>query len=244
LVILPLMWWALARPWRQVLGRFAVFCAVFAAVLLPWIIRNYLVFHAFIPGSTVSGTSFYQGNYTLHQADYLRYRTVEYSRPALRQVLEARFGPVPGDLDLNSYAKAKGLNEYEVDRIAFQEAVKAIRAYPTRYVVGSLLRLARLWLGNRFVGLFMGGGSSWGYLVAVANGALLALAVVGLVCFQGAWLQSAVPLIVLIAYTTAVYTATLVLARYSVPIMPYVMLFAAHAFVHLIPKWATHGPLK
>jgi 4-amino-4-deoxy-L-arabinose transferase-like glycosyltransferase len=235
LVVLPLMWWRLARPWRQVLARFAVFCGIFAAVLLPWIVRNYLIFQAFIPGSSHSGNPLYQGNFTLNQPKYLRYRTIKYSYPALHQVLEARFGPAPEYPDLYSYAQAKGLNEYEVDRIAFQEAVKIIRAFPGRYIVASLVRCARFWFGNRFVGLVMDSGSSWGYLVVAANGILLGLAAVGTVCFRGAWRRSAVPLFALLAYTTILYSLTLALARYSVPIMPYVMVLAAHTIVCILP---------
>ena len=176
----------------------------------------------------------YQGNFTLDRPDFLRYRTVQYSGPALLQVLEARFGPAPERLDLRHYARIKGINEYEVDRIAFQEAIKFIHAFPGRYIVASLVRCMRFWLGSRFVGLFMGQRSPWGYMVAAANGALLGLAVVGVVCFRGAWLRSATPLIVLIVYTTAIYSLTLALARYSTPVMPYIMVLAAHTIVHLL----------
>jgi len=237
LAVLPLLWWTLDRPWHHVLVHFAVFCSVFAIILLPWVVRNYLIFDAFIPGSSHSGDSFYQGNSVLDQPDYLRYRTTEQAEPALREALEARFGPAPDHLTLSSYARAKGLNEYQVDRIAFQEAIKAIRAYPARYVVASLVRLGRFWLGSRFVNLVQGRGSPWSYPVPVANGALLALALVAAVCFRGTWLRSAAPIIVLIAYTTAAYTATLAIARFSVPIMPYVMVFAAFTIVQLLQRW-------
>jgi len=239
LMVLPIMWWALARSWRQTMASFAVFCAVFAAVLLPWVVRNYVVFQAFIPGSSHSGDAFYQSNFALAQPDYLRYRTTEQSERALRQVLEARFGPAPDNQSLASYARSKGLNEYNVDRIAFQEAVKSIRAFPNRYVNASLVRLARFWFGSRFVSLVQRGkGSPWSFPVPMANGSLLALAAVGILCYRGAWLRLAVPLIVLIAYTTAVYTATLAIARFSVPVMPYVMLFAAFTIVQVLQRRA------
>ena len=240
LVVLPLLWWTLGRSWRQVLPHFAVFCSVFAIVLLPWVVRNYLVFQAFIPGSSHSGDSFYQGNFALAQPDYVRYRSTEEAMLVFRQALEARFGPTPDHLDLSSYARAKGLNEYEFDRIAFAEAIEIIRAFPDRYVLASLVRLARFWLGVRFVDLLQEGRASpWAYQVPAANGVLLILAAVAVVCFRGAWLRSAVPLIVLVAYTTALYAATLAIARFSVPIMPYVMIFAAYTIVQLFPeRWA------
>ena len=241
LMVLLLLGWTVGRPWRQVMPHFAVFCAVFAIVLLPWIVRNYLVFQAFIPGSSHSGDAFYQGNVALAQPDYLRYRSTGEAMIVLRQTLEARFGPVPADLTLRSYVKAKGVNEYQFDRIAFGEAMKLIRAFPDRYVLTSLVRLVRFWMGVRFLSLVQGKDSPWAYQVPVVNGVLLILAALAVACFRGAWLRSAVPLIVLVAYTTAVYTATLAIARFSVPIMPYVMLLAAHSIIHILPKLGKAG---
>jgi 4-amino-4-deoxy-L-arabinose transferase-like glycosyltransferase len=237
LAVFPLLWWTLDRSWRQVFMRFAVFCFAFAIILLPWVVRNYLVFHAFIPGSSYSGMAFYQSNFTLGQPDYLRYRTTKKAEVALRETLEARFGPAPANLTLTSYAKAKGLNEYQVDHIAFREAIKAIRTYPVRYVMASLVRLARFWFGSRFVNLVQGRGSLWSYPVPVANGVLLGLATVGLVCFRGTSLRLVLPLIILVAYNSVVYAGTQAIARYSVPVMPYVMVFAAFTIVQLFSRW-------
>jgi 4-amino-4-deoxy-L-arabinose transferase-like glycosyltransferase len=245
LVVLPLLCWSVVeKSWRQVFARFAVFCAAFACILLPWILRNYLVFHEFIPGSTHSGDAVYQGNFGLDRPDYLRYRTAEESKLALRHILETRFGRGPSSLDLFAYARAKGISEPELDRIAFQEALKVIVAFPARYAVASLVRLVRLWLGTRFVSLFSARGSGWGYIVGGLNGVLLALAVMGGICYGEAWFQSALPLIALIAYTTVIYTATIAVARFSVPIMPYVMIFAAQAICQVVSRIGTAPQLE
>jgi hypothetical protein len=221
--------------------RFAVLCLFFAIVLLPWVVRNYLVFQALIPGSSHSGDVLYQGNVGLAQADFLRYRSFEEARLVLRQTLEARFGPAPEKLSLKSYARAKGLNQYEFDRIAFDEAMKIIRAFPDRYVLASLARIVHFWFGVRFVNLFHGRNSLWAYQVPIVNGTLLILAVMAVVCFRGGWLRTAVPLIVLVAYTTAVYAATLAVARFSVPIIPYVIILAAQSIIHLLPSLGKAG---
>jgi 4-amino-4-deoxy-L-arabinose transferase-like glycosyltransferase len=238
LVVLVLSWWTLGRSWHKVMPQFAVFCSVFAIVLLPWIVRNYIVFHAFIPGSSHSGDALYQGNIGLAHADYVRYRSTGEAMLVLRQHLESRFGPAPGYRSIKSYARAKGLNEYEFDRIAFQEAIKTIRAFPERYIVVSLVRFVRFWFGVRFVSLLQGTASPWAYQVPVANSVLLILAAIALLCFRGPWLRSAAPIISLVAYTTAVYTATLATARYNVPIMPYVMVLTAYGIVRLLQRSA------
>jgi hypothetical protein len=97
------------------------------------------------------------------------------------------------------------------------------------------VRLFRLWLHHRFVNFLIFGGplpNSW--LVAAINGALLVLAVGSFVWFRGAWIQHAIIPLALLVYCSILYAATLSLGRYSVPLMPYVMVFAAYTIVQLV----------
>jgi 4-amino-4-deoxy-L-arabinose transferase-like glycosyltransferase len=256
LVIFPLLWWASKPRWRLFLPKFAVFSLTFAAVLLPWIVRNYVVFNAFIPGSTHSGAPFYEGNFALDQPDYLRHRGTEETAIPLWKALEARFGPLPNNLALSNvtiqkirdkevdpvaiYAKAKGLNEFQLNQFAFQEGMKVVRTYPARYVLVSIVRFLRVWFHHRFVAyLILGGRLPRAWLVAAINGALLGFAAIAFMWRQGAWVRPAVvSLIVLVVYNSAIYAATNAVGRYSVPIIPYVMVFAAFTVVQLLPKWA------
>ena len=251
LVVLPLLWWALKQRWLLIIPRFAIFFLAFVAVLSPWVIRNYIVFNAFIPGSTHSGAPFYEGNFALDQPDYLRHRGTEEANIPLRKVLEARFGPAPNNLEQPeytkanfsstdpsaSYAKAKGFTELEMDQFAFQEGVKVVRTYPGRYVLVSIVRVFRVWFHHNFVTYLITGigklPRSW--LVASINAALLGLALAAFMWLRGSWLRpAAVSLVVLVAYNTAIYAATNAVGRYSVPLMPYVMVFAAFAIVQLL----------
>jgi hypothetical protein len=255
LVIFPLLCWALKPRWRLFIPKFAVFSLAFSAVLLPWVVRNYVVFNAFIPGSTHSGTPFYEGNFALAQPDYFRHRGSEEIVIPLWKSLEARFGPLPNILDTSNitvtkiknneidplaiYARAKGINEFQLDQFAFQEAMKVVRALPGRYVVVSILRFFRMWFHHRFVAyLVVGGSLPRAWLVATFNAALLGLAAAAFVWREQVRLRPAVvSLIVLVAYNTAVYAATNAVGRYSVPVIPYVMVFAAFTIVQLLHIW-------
>lgn len=221
LVLLPLIFWALDRRWSVALSSFAILFASFGLVLLPWAVRNSLIFHAFIPATSHSGRVLYQGNFALGDPDYLRYRNWKESEEALAKVLESRFGPAPGDTE--------GLNEHEIDKIAQQEGIRAIRAHPGRYVVLSLRRFFQLWFSQGF-GIPPPLES---YLTAITNGILLGLATAAFVFFRGTWLWPAIPLIVLVAFNTAVYIAVLAVPRFNIPIMPYVLVFAAQTIVRL-----------
>jgi 4-amino-4-deoxy-L-arabinose transferase-like glycosyltransferase len=241
LVMVILLAWALDRQWSRIIPKVSVFLVAFAAVLSPWVIRNYLVFNTFIPGSSWSGPPFYEGNFALDQPDYLRQRSSGESGVALRKALEARFGSVNVP-DNGSYYNAIGVNEVEFDRIAFQEGLKLVHAHPGRYISLSIVRFFRLWFHHRFVNfVIMGGKLPKAWLVGVMNGALLGLAAAAFIWFRGQWLRQATLLIVLIAYNSAVYAATNAVGRYSVPIMPYVMLFAAFTIVQLIQRWGTQS---
>ncbi len=268
LVVLFLIWLALKQGWPVAMSRFAIFFLAFAAMLCPWVLRNYQVFKAFIPGSSYSGCPFFESNFALEQQDYLRFRGTEQRAIPLRQALEANLGPAPNSLDsrdyhtytsqeleremrtrgrdpferridpVGNYARAKGLNELDVDRFAFREGLSAVRTHAGRYVVLSIVRLFRIWFDHRFVNyLIFGGELPRAWLVAAANAALLALAVYAFVWFRVPWLQPAViSLIALVAYNTAIYAATQAVGRYSAPVAPYVMVFAAFTLVQLLPQ--------
>jgi hypothetical protein len=72
LVMAPLYAALPARSWRKT-GRMALYLALVAAVLLPWIVRNYRLTGAVIPTSTHGGEQLWYG--TLQVGPYLEDRT-------------------------------------------------------------------------------------------------------------------------------------------------------------------------
>jgi 4-amino-4-deoxy-L-arabinose transferase-like glycosyltransferase len=234
IVVLPMMFWFLSRQWRLVLPRFAVLSITFAAVLLPWTVRNYLVFNAFIPASSNSGGLLYYSHGILGEPDYLRYRSSQEINQALVKLLESHFGPAPnGSGKRVDYVISKGLSEDEVNRVAQQEAIKAIRAYPGRAALQVLWNFIGLWSGFDY-GRIPSLKSS---LTGVTNITLLGLAAAALIFFRGdGWLRLAVPLIVLVGFNTAIHMVAVGGPRYNMPVMPYCMILAAQTIVHLLPN--------
>jgi 4-amino-4-deoxy-L-arabinose transferase-like glycosyltransferase len=107
LLLLPLLplWSAVVylRDWRALVRSLAVPAAA-AAVIAPWTTRNYLVFHKFIPVSTLSGTNLLVGNNEL----VLKYPD--------------RLGYILDDQIPGFQERAQGLNEAERDELALQMA--------------------------------------------------------------------------------------------------------------------------
>jgi hypothetical protein len=100
------------------------------------------------------------------------------------------------------------------------------------------VRFFRFWFDHRFVNfVIMGGKLPKAWLIAVVNGTLLGFAAAAFIWFRGHWVRPAMLLVILVAYNSALYAATHVVGRYSVPIIPYVMLFAAFTIVQLLHIW-------
>jgi hypothetical protein len=110
--------WSLWKP-RETSRRWwaMVYIAGFLLAVSPWWIRNYRIFHHFVPFSTEGGYTMWVGNNPLSTGG----------------------GDCP-----DSHAP-KGLSELERDRWHYREAVQYIRTHPKRTIYMAGVKLARLW---------------------------------------------------------------------------------------------------
>lgn len=63
-VLLPLVLWRAALPWRALLGRVAAIVAAAAVVLAPWTIHNAVVMDAFVPVATNASQTLWSGHHS------------------------------------------------------------------------------------------------------------------------------------------------------------------------------------
>lgn len=181
-----------------------IFFFVFLAVLSPWTVRNYVVFHRLIPVGVNAGGSFFRGNYD------------EGTLGSMGSNLDPRMPP-----EITS--KYKGLDEVGIDRLLMREGIKYVRAHPLTFVKLCALKLARFWLN---VG-YASPPSRASIAFAVTNGAILALALFGVFGSGLVDNRAAAPVHILIVYYTGLHVLLFATARYDMPIMPYVLAFAA-----------------
>ena len=62
LALLMLPWFMLRHGFTKSLGRLIIVALVNVLVLSPWMVRNFILFDAFVPMTTTSGANFWQGN--------------------------------------------------------------------------------------------------------------------------------------------------------------------------------------
>jgi 4-amino-4-deoxy-L-arabinose transferase-like glycosyltransferase len=219
--------WLLRTRGRETIKWAAIFSLSFIVVITPWTIRNYMISGKFIPVSSHLGLPMYQSNYALGDPDFLRPHPHYEGNSAFKELLQERFGPAYQEL-----------TQPERDRIAKEEAIKIIRQHSGRYLILSTVRFFGIWY------ILYDGAPMETFLVLLINGSLLALATIAFIFFRGQWLPQAILLIILLLYYIGGYSVTITSVRFSVPIAPYVMLFAAVSIVSLWDRTKHFWPDK
>jgi hypothetical protein len=178
---------------------------VFLAILSPWMIRNYLVFHHFVPLRANFGAELYLGN-----------------GPGATGLLMEYQHPHQDLLQLQQYA---ALGEYRYAKIRGQAALATIRANPGLFARNSLKRLYFFWFG------VPNGAPLWTSLPRAVNfGTLTVASLLGLALIlrrrmAGAWLFALAFLTVPLMY----YFVT-VHARFRHPLEPLMAVLGVFLF--------------
>jgi len=89
----------------------------FTLTISPWVIRNYVVFNAFVPGTTMGGRVFWEGNNPYSDGGPCRY--------------------FPEDIE--------GMEESQRDRMFFRRTIEVIRENPARFARLLRNKFRRFW---------------------------------------------------------------------------------------------------
>jgi hypothetical protein len=188
------------------------FVACFALVYAPWVIRNYVVFHAVVPVRVGGGDIIWSGNYLPWDGDW---RGVVSPLPELRD----------------------GLDPIEGDRVMLRETVRNIAANPSAYPLLYARKIPKFWLGvpggDRLLRdhptLLRALRAAWtAVLVAMMFGIAMSYH-----CWRRGWL-----LLTLMGYFTVIHMPMVALPRYRVPIHPIVYMFVAAGVMKMWDAWS------
>lgn len=217
---------ALAGPGAWLLGRrlgldlrrhAAVFLAVFALGYGLWPLRNFLVFGRFIPGITAGGAHLYV---------------------SLIVPNEAAGTPREHDFIVADPVMRAGaaLPEDERDRFFYRASARWILAHPlgfARIMAASFLKLWRLYPYPRDYGM------RYRVIKAVSllsDGWLIPLGLLGLLLAGRRFPETELFNLVLFAITST-YMIFWAIIRYRLPMMPYVLIYAAYALERGAARW-------
>lgn len=210
-------WLMLRRRRKDAPRRVALHLAVFLGLYALWPIRNYVVFQRFIPGVTFGGAHLYVSLIVPNEAA---------GTPEEARYIEA--DPV--------MRGAEDLPEDVKDRYFYRAAVRKVARHPMRFVgvmLGSLVKLWRLYPYQRDYGV------NYRVVKAVAlfsDGWLIPLGLVGLILAGRRFPETDLFNLILFSSTLA-YMVFWAIIRYRLPLMPYVLLYAAYALERAAQRW-------
>jgi hypothetical protein len=211
-----LLGWMIHRRWRKrSLGMAGPLVAAGVAVLccLPWTIRNYAVFHSFIPLRSVLGLQLWMGNSEYAQDIWLgTYHPIFNAAERARYI---RMGEIPYMQEKQQMAVRYMFFNPQREAHLIWHRFLALWAGGTPYPVADFLRVPGIWF--RYV-------LSFNLLAAIG-------ALCGIIALFRRGNEYAFPIALFPVVFPWAYYLTIVEPRYSLPIEPAVMLLAALALV-------------
>jgi hypothetical protein len=228
LVVIPGLWAGLlVEGWTKKRDRWArlvkniqpgiFISAIVFITILPWFVRNIIVFKSPVVGTSLTGYVLYRQNYMLGTDDYLRVIGSEEASRVVQSLIARR-----PDL-------SRTLNEVQMDGVYRSEAMKIITAYPARYVLLSAYRFLPLWFNWKVNEAYGEQTPPLAYAIMLEQLFLLASALFGMwKMWQRSW-----PLWMSVVFVSAAYMAVNGQIRYLVPVMPLVISLGMAGLQHL-----------
>lgn len=220
LFLVPLFIWHFGRH-RVARGLVysIAFVGAFAIVLSPWIVRNFAVHGAFIPSSTSSGPLLHGSS-----KDFWLIEDREKNLSPYFDYLEREKGiarptnPHPTWVEKDNYYR----------RAAIEMHKERWRSDPMAFIPYFAEKFARLWYGTE-------SGRNQP-IIALINLPIYLLFLAGLWFSIRNGIRSSYLLITVLVYFVAIHMAVFGYFRYMLPVMPYIILFAAYGALELFSR--------
>ena len=197
---------------RQWIGRAALSIAIIVLCCVPWTVRNYEVFHSFVPLRSVLGLQLWLGN-----------------NDDTQDIFRAELHPI---YDAGERAKYIEMGEIAYMHEKQQSAVEYMLSHATREAHLIARRVISLWSGGTPTPVkdFLNAPSLWFRFVLIFNVLVAVGSLLGIVILFRSRSLYAFPAAVFPIVFPCAYYLSLVLPRYRLPIDPLVMLLTAVAF--------------
>lgn len=216
-----------------------LFLLVFAGVLSPWVIRNYLVHGEFVLLTTDGGKAFWKA----HNPNTLG---ILYAKEWVDEVPSAPDAPSPGPMD----GQRMTLTEPRLERWYYRKGLEYVMSHPYDALKITLLNLTNFWswklnprtwsrtYGNEsvFVGLK-------NLLYTLSYGFILVFAIVGVTLDTDTRRSATLFFFVFVSWTIG-YTIYVGSTRYRVPLDPLLAVFAASGVLAARGKIRAFGDLR
>jgi len=204
---------------RMPIHSYLIAAGLAILMLAPWTIRNYIVFHKFIPLVLAGGSELWGANFEIADrvvwnsvSDIQKYEKQRTASHALQNQL------------INEYRQKYNLaNPEDLNRFLSQQGRSIILAHPFRYALLSFNRLMIFWFSPPIGSATLKAISPAVFvIVLLLKYSLTILALFGLYKFARHDFQGALVWLMILLYLTFLHTATHSIQRYFLPVIPLV----------------------
>jgi len=198
---------------KDALINFTFLCLAILSIIIPWTIRNYVVFHEVVLISTNGGLNLFTGNNPGATGHWER-----------------------AEENLAFYApqsELEGVSEVQSDKIMRKAALTFIRQNPTRFLVLAMQKFRFFWTDNEeLVTTPLEAASTFaGWIL------LLLASVMGIALSMGEWHKSLLLYLLIIGYMS-VHLVFFALARFRLPLVPLLSIYAGYGIVSAPSIWS------
>ena len=200
-------------PPREALRRIAIVIGAMLVMVIPWVIRNYVVFHGF-PPLAVGGTG-----------TNLQYLATEIV--AGEKVLSEQINRGERVTSISGFVDGEALINSEKRRA--EAAVSVLFAHKYGYFKAVLRHIPLLWISRRAVWY----GGIVAHLAFIISLLVLIPGIAGMILLRSYW-RLLLPFYLTIFVITLSYAFYTVGARYTLPARPVMLMFAGVALLRLL----------
>lgn len=215
---LAVLWllWRSQNGLKKSIGQLIMIGLTVIVLLLPWTLRNYRIFHQFVPIKSTFGVNLWQGNYSYG----IDQRTAGLN-------FENKLKDFYSEEEL-SYLSA--MNEVERDKMLRKMSVEFIRENPETFTKYTLQRIYLFWRNTIRV-------NRYGSIIDRLLLTLIPLTIFGVVYSWRHWRDTILMLLILLSYPVVFYVTHADFNRFRFPIEELMLVFVAQS-VYLTIKWA------
>lgn len=207
---------------RQRLKNMILLIGATFLIISPWTIRNYLITKEFILLDTSGGYTFWIGNRIAtdgYDDDPLPQEKFEEVKREIAHILSL---PYKEGFNLSNTAWGSGANSFKL----YREGIKNMIHNPGQTGLLWIKKLYRFWFQ------YIGGGSNYQILIFALQGMLLVFSGIGIYfCIKNKIII--LPLLSIIFYFLIIHMASTANARYSIPVIPYVIILGSYGMIRL-----------
>lgn len=218
--LLPGLFYTFPEMRGKVLKCFFTLFFMMIVIISPWTLRNYHITHKFVPVQCGLGVHFLRGNVSSKYNFGLK-------NNSHAEAMRIAFEKERNYIERYSSKTNRKPNEMEVNELFNKLSIESVKNEPIEFIKKIFTGILAYW--------YLGGSQFKSVLIAIINLPMLLLACLGLF-YSIKCKTNIIPLLLLILYFTLIHAVILAIARYSVPIMPYVIIFASFGIINLYEK--------